>query len=111
MGVRATDNCGRKLASAKPVHAVLQCMATPDQTGFTVQVSAANEVRNTNAAGRLLRVQEVSEILQVPVSWVYDHTRRGCRDPLPYLKLGKYVRFQAAAVQSYLEEMRSRNAR
>lgn len=60
---------------------------------------------------QLLTVREVSEILQVPVSWIYDHTRPGCSNPLPCLKLGKYVRFQVAAVQSYLEEMRSRNGR
>jgi len=69
------------------------------------------QASGTCTVERLLTVSEVSEILQVPVSWVYDHTRRGCRDPLPYLKLGKYLRFQIEAVQSYLEEMRSRNAR
>ena len=52
---------------------------------------------------------DVARMLRVPISWVYDHTRPGSRDPLPCLKLGKYVRFQAAAVQSYLEEMSSRN--
>ena len=59
----------------------------------------------------LLTVRDVARMLRVPISWVYDHTRPGCRDPLPYLKLGKYVRFQAAAVQSYLEEIQLRNGR
>ncbi len=57
----------------------------------------------------LLTVADVARMLQVPVSWVYEHTRPGCRDPLPCLRLGKYVRFQAARLQSYIEELRSRN--
>lgn len=59
----------------------------------------------------LLTVQEVAQILKVPVSWVYEHTRAGCRDPLPYVKVGKYLRFLAADITSYLEVIRARNQR
>jgi excisionase family DNA binding protein len=70
-------------------------------------------VPNTDSqlsSGNLLTVRDVARMLRVPISWVYDHTRPGCRDPLPYLKLGKYVRFQATEIQAYLEDM-SRNGR
>ena len=45
---------------------------------------------NENA---LLTVREVAQILRVPASWVYDHTRPKCRNPLPCVKIGKYLRF------------------
>lgn len=59
----------------------------------------------------LLTVDDVARTLQVPVSWVYDHTRLSCRDPLPVIKLGKYVRFSAAGIQEYLERERTRYGR
>lgn len=59
----------------------------------------------------LLTVHEVAEILKVPVSWVYEHTRRECCDPLPYVKLGKYLRFSTADISNYLEAVRARNNR
>jgi excisionase family DNA binding protein len=60
---------------------------------------------------RLLSVPEVAQLLQVPVSWVYDHTRPNCSHPLPFLKLGKYLRFQVTEIRAYLEEISSRNGR
>src|SRR5882757_6844308 len=59
----------------------------------------------------LLTVDDVARILQVPVSWVYDHTRASCHDPLPVIKLGKYVRFSLADIQAYLERERTRYGR
>jgi len=31
--------------------------------------------------------------LKVPDSWVYEKTRGRCRNPIPCLRLGRYVRF------------------
>jgi len=56
---------------------------------------------------RLLSVQEVARLLQVPVSWVYEHTRPRCATPLPHVKLGKYLRFLPADIRNYLEDARS----
>ena len=53
--------------------------------------------------GGLLTVHEVAELLRVPVSWVYERTRRRGMDRLPHLKIGKYVRFRFADVNLYLE--------
>jgi excisionase family DNA binding protein len=55
----------------------------------------------------LLTVDDVAEILKVSKSWVYDHTRsRGTPrcDRLPYIKIGKYLRFEARAVRAFLEK-------
>lgn len=65
----------------------------------------------TTAQDRLLTVQEVAEILQVPVSWVYEHTRADSLEPLPYLKIGKYLRFVDADIRDYVEAIRARNRR
>ena len=59
----------------------------------------------------LLTVREVAKLLQVPVSWVYEHTRPECRDPLPHVKVGKYLRFFAADILGYLAAVQSGNHR
>jgi excisionase family DNA binding protein len=56
----------------------------------------------------LLTVEEVAALLRVSKSWVYEHTRS--RNPsraegLPHIKIGKYVRFEAHAVRSFLDRM------
>ena len=56
-----------------------------------------------------MKNKEVAEILKVPLSWVYDHTRDGCSDPLPHLKVGKYLRFLASDILDYLAAIRSRS--
>jgi excisionase family DNA binding protein len=54
----------------------------------------------------LLTVREVAELLRVPVSWVYERTRRRGIERLPHLKVGKYVRFRLSEIEGYLERLR-----
>ncbi len=61
--------------------------------------------------GTLLTVQEVADILKVPVSWVYEHTRGYCTGRLPYIKIGKYLRFLDSDMSRYLDEMRCQDDR
>ena len=44
----------------------------------------------------LLTAEELAERLRVPVSWIREQTRSRAMaaDPLPHLRLGRYVRFQ-----------------
>lgn len=56
---------------------------------------------------QLLTVHEVANLLQVPASWVYEHTRPQCSNPLPCLKVGKYLRFLSIDIAKYLEGTRS----
>lgn len=66
-----------------------------------------NEItENTRESGQLLTVAQVADLLQVPVSWVYEHTRPTCRSPLPRMKVGKYLRFLASDITAYVEAMR-----
>jgi excisionase family DNA binding protein len=55
---------------------------------------------------QLLTVTEVASNLRVPVTWVYERTRRSGSDQIPHFKLGKYLRFHWSAVQKWLENMK-----
>ena len=53
----------------------------------------------------LLTVEDVAALLKVSRSWVYEHTRsRGTArtERLPYIKIGKYKRFDPRSVREYL---------
>ena len=52
---------------------------------------------------RLLDAREVAEWLGVPVSWVRESTRSGA---MPCVRLGRYVRFERAVVECWLQECR-----
>lgn len=60
-------------------------------------------------SNRLLDVQEVADLLRVPVSWVYQHTRRRAANRLPGFKLGggKYLRFREADILAWIERQRA----
>ena len=51
----------------------------------------------------LLNVNEVAELLQVPVSWVYGRTRKRSLERLPGYRLGKYWRFRKDEVLAWVE--------
>jgi len=55
-----------------------------------------------NSSNKLLTPQELAEWLQVPVSWVYDRTRKSGPEKLPFYKIGKYLRFAEDEVIDYL---------
>ena len=50
---------------------------------------------------RLLDAKEIAERLGVPESWVRESARSGA---IPHLLLGRYVRFDLADVERWLEE-------
>jgi excisionase family DNA binding protein len=54
----------------------------------------------------LISVEEVAELLQVPVSWVYERTRRRTTDRIPGFRLGKYWRFREGDVIAWIERQR-----
>ena len=56
--------------------------------------------------GRLLTVEQVAEMYQVPKSWVYGRVRKRGVERLPHLKLGKYLRFEDGAVRQFLERQK-----
>lgn len=58
-------------------------------------------------AQALLSIGEVAELLKVPVSWVYERTRRRSADRIPGFRLGKYWRFRYSEVLAWLERQRT----
>ena len=56
--------------------------------------------------GELLTVDDVAGLFKVPVSWVYERCRAGAINPLPHLKLGKYLRFRKSALLEYMDDSR-----
>jgi excisionase family DNA binding protein len=53
---------------------------------------------------RLLTAGEVAELLAVPVSWVREATRA---NRLPHLCLGRYRRYEWAAIEAWLADQRA----
>jgi excisionase family DNA binding protein len=56
--------------------------------------------------GELLTVHDAARFLNVTVSWIYEHTREEAEDRLPFLKLGKYVRFDRTDLREYVNAKR-----
>ena len=52
----------------------------------------------------LFTVNEIAAILKVPVSWVYERTRRRGSERIPHLKLGKYLRFSLPEIKEWLQK-------
>jgi len=54
----------------------------------------------------ILTPDELAARLKVPKSWVYEKTRsrNRNRNPLPCLRLGRYIRFDWAKVVEWLTE-------
>ncbi|MBS1842588.1 MAG: helix-turn-helix domain-containing protein [Acidobacteria bacterium] len=75
----------------------LHTSALLDQSGDT---PAAN-------LGDLLTVKDVAEILRVPVSWVYDRTRKRSIDRLPGMRLGKYWRYRREDITAWLRRQQA----
>jgi hypothetical protein len=55
----------------------------------------------------LLTPEQLAGFLNVEVSWVYEQTRNRANqrnaDPLPCIRMGKYLRFYWPAVETWLE--------
>lgn len=61
---------------------------------------------STQSQCELMTVQQVAELLQVPVSWVYGRLRKRSLGKLPGYRLGKYWRFDKEEVLAWLAEQR-----
>lgn len=55
----------------------------------------------------LLTVHDAARVLNVSVSWIYEHTRDDAGDQLPFVKLGKYLRFDRTDLRAYIDAKRA----
>ena len=46
----------------------------------------------------LLTMEEMAQVLKVPVSWLYSRTREKGTDTIPCVRVGKYIRLNRPAV-------------
>ncbi len=46
-----------------------------------------------------ITVDQLAARWAVPPSWVRAHVRKGVDDPIPHVKLGKYVRFEWGSLE------------
>lgn len=51
----------------------------------------------------LITVKELSQVLNVPTSWIYQRTCMG-QKAIPHVKMGKYVRFDAEQVIDFFNK-------
>jgi excisionase family DNA binding protein len=56
----------------------------------------------------LLTPEEAAEILRVKLSWLYQHTRRRTQDRIPFVKIGRYLRFREQDLVAYIEGRRGK---
>jgi excisionase family DNA binding protein len=56
--------------------------------------------------GRLLSVEEVASMLNVPRKWVYRRVGLKAPDGIPHVKIGKYLRFRESDLREYVERLR-----
>jgi len=54
----------------------------------------------------LATVIQIAEFLHVPISWVYERTRRRGLERIPHFKLGKYLRFSRNEVLDWVQRQR-----
>jgi hypothetical protein len=54
---------------------------------------------------KFLTPEDLAAYLRVRVRWIYEHARCTCSDPIPHLKLGKYIRFnpESPEFQAWLQ--------
>jgi predicted DNA-binding transcriptional regulator AlpA len=51
----------------------------------------------------ILTLAETAERLKVSERWVYEKCRRRCQDPLPCIRIGRYLRFNWLDVSAWLQ--------
>jgi len=72
----------------------------------SLTLAPVTEQRPASGSSVLLTPEQLAERLSVPPSWVREKTRARARlrdkDPLPVVRLGKYVRFVSEDVDAWV---------
>jgi excisionase family DNA binding protein len=59
---------------------------------------------------QILTLAELAERLRVSERWVYEKSRRRCQNPLPAIRIGRYLRFDWIEVSAWLRQQSGRAA-
>jgi hypothetical protein len=65
----------------------------------SVEIPAKQVVIDPN---QILTLEDVAARLKVSERWVYEKTRLRCRNPLPCIRMGRYLRFHWIDVSAWL---------
>jgi excisionase family DNA binding protein len=55
-----------------------------------------------------LEIDDIVEMINLPKSFVYEHTRTGSSDPIPSYRFGKHLRFSQQEIEKWIEEHRKK---
>jgi hypothetical protein len=58
---------------------------------------------------QILTLEEVATRLKVTPRWVYEKSRKRCPNPLPAMRIGRYLRFNWVSVSAWLRQLESAN--
>jgi excisionase family DNA binding protein len=72
------------------------------QRQISATVGTIGTPRETPEA--ILTLQEAADWLKLRPQQLYELTRRRCQRPLPYLKVGKVLRFRLSAIDAWLTQ-------
>ncbi len=89
--------------SARPQPASYEAEGHSESNAFREKRNGATVERDNE---KLLTIQQVAELLHVPVSWVYGRTRKRSIERLPGIRLGKYWRFREEEIHAWVESQR-----
>lgn len=67
---------------------------------------SGNSTTGGEEMGRLLTVEEVASLLNVPRKWVYRRVVLKPPEGIPHVKVGKYLRFRESDLRDYVERLR-----
>ena len=56
----------------------------------------------------LLTINELADLLKIPVSWIYSRTRIKSEESIPCVRIGKYVRFDECEVLEWLKSQQQK---
>ena len=69
-----------------------------------IKVSAVAVIPSVIDPSQILTLKEVAERLKVSERWVYEKTRRRSQNPLPTIRIGRYLRFDWVHVSAWLRQ-------
>ncbi len=75
-------------------------MAPKKQSPVSVAVQSTSPIDPS----QILTLAELAQRLKVSERWVYEKSRQRCVNPLPVIRIGRYLRFDWTSVSGWLRQ-------
>jgi len=82
-----------------------------ERKSVVIQKSAVAVISNPIDPSQILTRGELAQRLKVSERWVNEKTCRRSQNPLPTIRIGRYLRFDWVSVSAWLRELESGNRR